>query len=141
QAPGRAPAGCSDPRECGLAAALSYGRQAIVVWRTSPTSSAPRLTGLSGARSIARQYGTVRRRGRHRSLHRRVVTARGPYLWASFLRSSMRLVDYLIGPQQDRLWDNRPSALAVLRLMISSSLVGFSTGRSAGFTPFRILST
>ena len=29
----------------------------------------------------------------------------------------------------------RPSALAVLRLMTSSSLVGCSTGKSAGFSP------
>jgi hypothetical protein len=35
----------------------------------------------------------------------------------------------------------RPSALAVLRLMTSSNLVGCSTGRSAGLAPFRILST
>ena len=35
----------------------------------------------------------------------------------------------------------RPRALAVLRLMTSSNLVGCSMGRSAGFAPFRILST
>src|SRR5262249_535762 len=35
----------------------------------------------------------------------------------------------------------RPSALAVVRLMTSSNLVGCSTGRSAGFAPLRILST
>ena len=35
----------------------------------------------------------------------------------------------------------RPSALAVLRLITSSNLIGRSTGRSAGFAPFRILST
>src|SRR4051794_35499193 len=34
----------------------------------------------------------------------------------------------------------RPSALAVLRLIRSSNLVGCSTGRSAGFAPLRILS-
>src|SRR5439155_17589871 len=34
-----------------------------------------------------------------------------------------------------------PIAFAVLRLMIRSNLVGCSTGRSAGFAPFRILST
>jgi hypothetical protein len=34
-----------------------------------------------------------------------------------------------------------PSALAVLRLITSSNLVGCSTGRSAGFAPLRILST
>jgi Asp-tRNA(Asn)/Glu-tRNA(Gln) amidotransferase A subunit family amidase len=35
----------------------------------------------------------------------------------------------------------RPSALAVLRLMTSSNLVGCSMGKSAAFAPFRILST
>jgi hypothetical protein len=35
----------------------------------------------------------------------------------------------------------RPSALAVLRLIASSNLVGCSTGKSAGFAPFSILST
>jgi hypothetical protein len=35
----------------------------------------------------------------------------------------------------------RPRALAVLRLMTSSNLVGCSTGISAGCCPFRILST
>src|SRR6266404_562729 len=32
-----------------------------------------------------------------------------------------------------------PSALAVLRLITSSKLVGWTTGRSAGFSPLRIL--
>src|SRR5262245_47108939 len=36
---------------------------------------------------------------------------------------------------------SRPRALAVLRLMASSYLVGFCTGRSAGFSPFRMRST
>src|SRR6202030_1074591 len=35
----------------------------------------------------------------------------------------------------------RPSALAVLRLITSSNLVGCSTGRSAGLAPLRTLST
>src|SRR5262245_54336291 len=35
----------------------------------------------------------------------------------------------------------RPICFAVLRLMTSSNFVGCSTGRSAGFVPFRILST
>src|SRR5262249_21255096 len=35
----------------------------------------------------------------------------------------------------------RPSALAVLRLITSSYLVGACTGRSAGFSPLRIRST
>src|SRR5262249_16445566 len=36
---------------------------------------------------------------------------------------------------------SRPSAFAVLRLMAVSYLVGVCTGRSAGFSPFRIRST
>src|SRR6266446_4708693 len=36
---------------------------------------------------------------------------------------------------------SRPRALAVLRLITSSYLVGSWTGRSAGFAPLRILST
>src|SRR5215469_6081895 len=36
---------------------------------------------------------------------------------------------------------DRPSAFAVLRLMMNSNLVGNSTGRSAAFAPLRILST
>ena len=35
----------------------------------------------------------------------------------------------------------RPSAFAVLRLMTSSNFVGYSTGKSDGFSPLRILST
>src|SRR4051794_22974311 len=35
----------------------------------------------------------------------------------------------------------RPSALAVLRLITSSNLLGCRTGRSAGLVPFRILPT
>src|SRR5262245_10176900 len=35
----------------------------------------------------------------------------------------------------------RPSALAVLRLITSSYLVGACTGRSAGFSPLRMRST
>src|SRR6266436_833459 len=34
-----------------------------------------------------------------------------------------------------------PSVLAVLRLITSSNLIGSWTGRSAGFAPFRTLST
>src|SRR5262245_56639734 len=36
---------------------------------------------------------------------------------------------------------SRPSALAVLRLITSSYLVGVCTGRSAGFAPLRMRST
>src|SRR5262249_28420715 len=36
---------------------------------------------------------------------------------------------------------SRPSALAVLRLIVSSNFTGACTGRSAGFSPLRIRST
>ena len=36
---------------------------------------------------------------------------------------------------------SRPSAFAVFRLITSSYLVGFCTGRSAGFAPLKIRST
>ena len=36
---------------------------------------------------------------------------------------------------------SRPSALAVLRLIVSSYFVGFCTGSSPGFSPFRMRST
>ncbi len=35
----------------------------------------------------------------------------------------------------------RPICFAVLRLITNSNFIGCSTGRSAGFVPFRILST
>src|SRR5262245_19081613 len=38
-------------------------------------------------------------------------------------------------------WIVKPIALAVLRLMTNSNLVGCSTGKSAGLAPFRTLST
>ena len=48
----------------------------------------------------------------------------------------------LIGPTGSVLAvDSMPSALAVLRLITSSYLVGACTGRSAGFSPLRIRST
>jgi hypothetical protein len=36
---------------------------------------------------------------------------------------------------------SRPSVLAVFRLNTSSNLIGWTTGRSAGFAPLRILPT
>ena len=50
------------------------------------------------------------------------------------------LFDHLVGAAAGRCRDLRPSAFAVLRLMISSNLVGCSTGRSAGLAPLKILS-
>src|SRR5262249_33024999 len=51
------------------------------------------------------------------------------------------LFDYLIGPSSSDGGMVRPRALAVLRLMTSSNLVGCWTGRSPAFAPLKILST
>ena len=51
------------------------------------------------------------------------------------------LLDHLVGVASSDGGTVRPSALAVLRLITSSYLVGACTGRSAGFSPFRMRST
>src|SRR6267143_198039 len=50
------------------------------------------------------------------------------------------LFDHLVGAQQERFRYREASALAALRLMTSSNLVGVSTGSSLGHAPRRILS-
>ncbi len=49
--------------------------------------------------------------------------------------------DHLVGADEVDAGTAIPSALAVLRLMTNSNLVGCSTGKSAGSAPFKILST
>ena len=46
--------------------------------------------------------------------------------------------DHLVGAAEQRFGTVRPSALAVLRLMTSSTFVACWTGRSAGFSPLRM---
>jgi hypothetical protein len=46
-----------------------------------------------------------------------------------------------LSAEQHRLRNCQPICFAVLRLITSSNFVGCSTGRSAGWAPFRILST
>ena len=48
------------------------------------------------------------------------------------------LFDHLVGAASRVGGTSRLSALAVLRLMRSSNLVGNRTGRSAGFAPLRM---
>ena len=54
---------------------------------------------------------------------------------------SASLFDHLVGAGEHVGGMSRPSALAVLRLITSSYLVGACTGRSAGFSPLRMRST
>ena len=56
-------------------------------------------------------------------------------------RTSAILFDHLVGAGEHDGGMVRPSALAVLRLITSSYLVGACTGRSAGFSPLRMRST
>jgi hypothetical protein len=51
-----------------------------------------------------------------------------------------RLFDHLVGAGKSVGGTSRQSAFAVLRLITSSYLVGFCTGRSAGFSPLRMRS-
>ena len=61
--------------------------------------------------------------------------------WASN-ENNVRLFDYLVGNPNELLSGTvMPSALAVLRLMASSYLVGACTGRSVALAPLRIRST
>jgi DNA-binding transcriptional LysR family regulator len=46
-------------------------------------------------------------------------------------------LDDLVGAAEDRQWNGQPNALAVLRLMISSIFVDWTTGKSPGFAPAR----
>lgn len=55
------------------------------------------------------------------------------------LRANAQLFDQLIGAREQQWWHGLPRALAVLRLIVSSYLVGCSTGRSAGLAPFENL--
>jgi hypothetical protein len=57
-------------------------------------------------------------------------------------RTGMALYSITSSARESRVGEMlRPSALAVLRLMASSILVGCSTGRSPGFAPAKILFT
>jgi hypothetical protein len=50
-------------------------------------------------------------------------------------------LDHLVGASKQRWWDSEAAGLAVLRLIVSAYFLGFCTGRSAGFSPFRMRST
>ena len=54
--------------------------------------------------------------------------------------SCNNLLDQLIHAREQRRWNCEAEHFAVLRLMGSSNLVGYSTGTSAGLAPFKTLS-
>ena len=56
-------------------------------------------------------------------------------------QQNLHLFDHLVGAGEQCRGLVRPSLLAVLRLMTSSTFVGCCTGKSAGFSPLRILAT
>ena len=58
------------------------------------------------------------------------------------VQQNCRLLDQLISKRQVRCWDGQTECLsAVVRLMTNSNLVDCSTGKSRGFSPFRIRPT
>src|ERR1700738_1913652 len=88
------------------------------------------------------------RRGVHVTNHRhsRLLRARceGPGRRTAEHRDELAPLHYSITSSASAISLSgmvRPSALAVLRLMISSNFVGACTGRSAGFSPLRMRST
>ena len=54
---------------------------------------------------------------------------------------SRRLLDHLVRSRQDIRRNREADLLAVFRLITSSNFFSCSAGGSAGFVPFRILST
>jgi hypothetical protein len=56
-------------------------------------------------------------------------------------KADIALFDHLIGARKELGGIVMPRALAVLRLMASSYLLGACTGKLAGFSPLRIRST
>jgi hypothetical protein len=111
--------------------------QSQAIQTTSPSTPASRspqrpCSVKKASRSVGQQsHGRERlaRRRRPRGPARRLARRRPAYsmTWSARASRDGGIV--------------RPRALAVLRLIASSNLVGCSTGMSAGFTPRRILST
>jgi hypothetical protein len=61
--------------------------------------------------------------------------------WLSARLGSRRSFDHIVGVQQEHLRNPKAKALAVLKLMARSILVGCATGMSTGLVPLRILPT
>src|SRR5205823_3632097 len=76
------------------------------------------------------RHGWLLRAHRERPRHRRAAE-KGDELASFHSITSSASVNTLAGT-------SRPSALAVLRLITISNLVGWTTGRSLGFSPLRM---
>src|SRR5262245_48760622 len=81
-----------------------------------------------------RYFGRLLLRSRHNGPRRRAADQRDEFAAADHSITSSARASSVGGRV-------RPSALAVLRLITSSYLVGACTGRSAGFSPLRMRST
>ena len=88
-------------------------------WPSSQVADAPHPLGLLRPRGERPSGSSADKRDEVASLHSITSSARASSVGGT----------------------SRPSALAVLRLIASSYLVGACTGKSAGFSPFRIRST
>ncbi len=128
--------GCAPCRSCRTSRATLARHTASTVGRSlggasrqrrgrSRTRSRARC-GARGAHGRTRAWSTRRSRQPLGGVGR---VGRAPYsiTWSARHRTDCGIVS--------------PIALAVLRLITSSNLVGCSTGRSPGLAPFRILST
>jgi len=72
-------------------------------------------------------------------LHREIAqVSEGPKETSKSFLSA--LFDHLVGAREHGRWNVGPGALAVLRFVTSSHLVGACTGKSADFSRFRVRS-
>src|SRR5262249_39258484 len=147
----RVAAGCGNH---GNAAAneVSHERRQTIIFALQPVVFEPRVLAFDGAglveafverSDIARgniattaadksdnRHRCLLRARRERPRHSRAAEKRDELAPLHSITSSARASS--VGGT------SRPSALAVLRLITSSNLVGCCTGRSAGFAPLRI---
>jgi hypothetical protein len=99
---------------------------------TSPISAKRTTRGLDHSERETRADGTTLRVCRQRP-DRRTAKQRDEFAPLHSITSSARASNVA--------GTSMPSALAVCKLMLTLNLVARSTGMSAGFAPFRILST
>ena len=102
-----------------------------VLWRRqrgSPSCDRPKPDFANGLSRLECCERTPRERPRSRAAEQRDELAAPHSITSSARASSVGGI-------------SRPSALAVLRLIVKKNRVGCSIGKSVGFVPFNILST
>ena len=124
--------------------AKSQERLLLFVWLTPGMS---RAESGSVADAVGRRLDAVVRLGALRELRVGASSTSPPFLFPRMHapRTSQlpynTLLDHLVCLEEERRGNGGLRAFAVLRLSTSSNCLGRSTGRSAGLSPLRSLST